>query len=89
MRVLNTQIHEELGKIEYVFTDKTGTLTANIMEFRGCCVGKRIFSDTELKLIALEEDAQLQELLLSLVLCHDVVRSIEKGEGDNSQHNLF
>lgn len=33
-RVLNTMIHEELGKIEYVFTDKTGTLTSNNMEFR-------------------------------------------------------
>ncbi|KAM9323754.1 phospholipid-transporting ATPase IC-like [Gastrophryne carolinensis] len=32
-----------LGKIEYVFTDKTGTLTQNVMTFKKCCIGKRIF----------------------------------------------
>ena len=36
-RALN--ITEELGQIQYVFSDKTGTLTENNMIFRRCTVG--------------------------------------------------
>lgn len=35
-KVQTMSILEELGEIDYILCDKTGTLTANVMEFKGC-----------------------------------------------------
>ena len=32
-------MNEELGQINYIFSDKTGTLTKNIMEFKFIVIG--------------------------------------------------
>jgi len=32
-------LNEELGQIEFIFSDKTGTLTCNIMEFKKFTAG--------------------------------------------------
>lgn len=37
--VRNTNIPEELGRLQFLFSDKTGTLTKNIMEFRTLQLG--------------------------------------------------
>ncbi|KAL0115360.1 hypothetical protein PUN28_010712 [Cardiocondyla obscurior] len=38
-----SNLNEELGIVKYIFTDKTGTLTKNVMEFKRCSVGGRIY----------------------------------------------
>ncbi|KAF9104570.1 hypothetical protein BGX27_010043 [Mortierella sp. AM989] len=36
---------DDLGQIEYVFSDKTGTLTRNIMEFKKCTINGKIYGN--------------------------------------------
>ena len=52
-----SDINEELGQIEFLFTDKTGTLTENIMHFRQCSVGGRKYEEVDGKLCACAEAA--------------------------------
>ena len=84
--VQSSNLNEELGQINYVFSDKTGTLTCNVMEFRKLSVFGRSFGTAQHLPEALKQpnidfvDASFdprergaEELLFLLACCHTVI----------------
>eukprot|EP00347_Sterkiella_histriomuscorum_P006239 403353535 len=45
----NSDLIEELGQVDFVFSDKTGTLTQNKMIFKKCTVGNQVYGEHETK----------------------------------------
>ncbi|XP_055463633.1 phospholipid-transporting ATPase IK [Psammomys obesus] len=47
----STSLNDQLGQVQYIFSDKTGTLTQNIMTFKKCCINGCIYDDERATLL--------------------------------------
>nr|XP_012547218.1 probable phospholipid-transporting ATPase IA isoform X8 [Bombyx mori] len=80
-----SNLNEELGMVRYVFSDKTGTLTQNVMVFHKCTIAEVIYSrpgpterleDTPLYQNLTREHPTapvIREFLIMLAICHTVI----------------
>jgi magnesium-transporting ATPase (P-type) len=64
----NSDLIEEMGQVEFVFSDKTGTLTQNKMEFKKVTVNGRVYGER-----TNEEDPVMQE-----GMCYSSVERIKE-----------
>jgi phospholipid-translocating ATPase len=85
----STAISEDLGQVEYIFSDKTGTLTENIMAFKSCSIQLRLFGNSAQYDNALRDPRLIAEVeqgvestwgfFRALALCNTVVPTMEGG----------
>nr|XP_006820513.1 PREDICTED: probable phospholipid-transporting ATPase IA-like [Saccoglossus kowalevskii] len=90
-----SNLNEELGQVKYIFSDKTGTLTRNVMAFKKCSIAgiaygsddekEELFNDPRLveNLHRSHETASdIYNFLTLMSVCHTVVPEKDRNDPD-------
>lgn len=81
-QVQNYSVHEDLGQIDYLFCDKTGTLTKNELVFNKWASQGKVNPENFLQTMLEGPREQLKNFLRCICLCHDVLLiSLKDKEG--------